>query len=85
MKHIHNEELEDGDKERPSAFPKITLKQTDSGMQQLHGAGERAQDQRSQARNFPNRCKRAVEQEMALSMATSVPFCAGSSSGSMSP
>jgi len=25
--------LEDGDKERPSAFPKIMLKQTDSGIQ----------------------------------------------------
>jgi hypothetical protein len=33
--------LEDGDKEWPSAFPKIMLKQTDSGIQQLHGAGER--------------------------------------------
>jgi hypothetical protein len=33
--------LEDGDKERPSAFPKIMLKQTDSGIQQLHGAGGR--------------------------------------------
>jgi hypothetical protein len=45
VKQIHHEELEDGDKERPSAFPKIMLKQTDSGIQQLHGAGERTQDQ----------------------------------------
>jgi hypothetical protein len=41
VKQIHHEELEDGDKERPSAFPKIMLKQTDSGIQQLDGAGER--------------------------------------------
>jgi hypothetical protein len=40
VKQIHHEELEDGDKKRPSAFPKIMLKQTDSGIQQLHGAGE---------------------------------------------
>jgi hypothetical protein len=33
VKQIHHEELEDGEKERPSAFPKITLKQTDSGIQ----------------------------------------------------
>jgi hypothetical protein len=45
VKQIDNEELEDGDKEWPSAFPKIMLKQTDSGIQQLHRAGERAQDQ----------------------------------------
>jgi hypothetical protein len=45
VKQIHHEELEDGYKERPSAFPKIMLKQTDSGIQQLHGAGERTQDQ----------------------------------------
>jgi hypothetical protein len=38
VKPIHHEELEDGEKERPSAFPKIMLKQTDSGIQQLHGA-----------------------------------------------
>jgi hypothetical protein len=36
VKQIHHEELEDGDKERPSAFPKIMLKRTDSGIQQLH-------------------------------------------------
>jgi hypothetical protein len=33
VNQIHHEELEDGEKERPSAFPKITLKQTDSGIQ----------------------------------------------------
>jgi hypothetical protein len=45
VKQIHHEELEDGEKERPSAFPKIMLKQTDSGIQQLAAARERAQDQ----------------------------------------
>ena len=44
VKQIYHEKLEQGDKERPSAFPKIMLKQTDSGIQQLHGAGERTQD-----------------------------------------
>ena len=33
VKQIHHEELEDGEKERPSDFPKITLIQTDSGIQ----------------------------------------------------
>jgi hypothetical protein len=33
VKQIHHEELEDGEKERPSPFPKIMLKQTDSGIQ----------------------------------------------------
>jgi hypothetical protein len=33
VKQIHHEELEDGDKERPSAFSKIMLQQTDSGIQ----------------------------------------------------
>ena len=45
VKQIHHEELEDSDKERPSAFPKIMLKQTDSGIQQLHPARERTEDQ----------------------------------------
>jgi hypothetical protein len=45
VKQIHHEDLEDGDEERPSAFRKIMLKETDSGVQQLHGAGERTQDQ----------------------------------------
>ena len=49
VKQIHNEELEDGDKERPSAFPKIMLKQTDPGIQQLRGAGERTQKLATQA------------------------------------
>ncbi len=44
VKQIHHEELEDGDKKRPSAFPKIMFKQADSGIQQLHGARERTQD-----------------------------------------
>ena len=50
VKQIHHEQLEDGDKERPSAFPKIMLKQTDSGVQQLHGAGQRTQDQQRRRR-----------------------------------
>ena|SRR5579864_1067894 len=50
VKPIHHEELEDRDKERPSAFPKIMLKQTDSSIQQLHGAGERTQDQQRRRR-----------------------------------
>ena len=33
VKQIHHDELEDGEKERPSPFPKITLKQTDSSIQ----------------------------------------------------
>jgi glyoxylase-like metal-dependent hydrolase (beta-lactamase superfamily II) len=41
VKQIDRQELEDGDKERPNAFPEITLKQTDPGIQQLHGARER--------------------------------------------
>jgi len=45
VKQIHREELEDGNKERPAALPQIMLKQTDSGVQQLHSARERTQDQ----------------------------------------
>src|SRR5260370_8871373 len=37
VKQIHHEELEDSDKERPSPFPKIILKQTDSAIHQFHG------------------------------------------------
>ena len=33
VKQVHYEELEDGEKERPSPFPKIMLKQTDSDIQ----------------------------------------------------
>jgi hypothetical protein len=33
VKQIHHKELKDGDEERSSAFPKIMLKQTDSGIQ----------------------------------------------------
>ncbi len=50
LKQIHDEELEDSDKERPSAFAKIMLKQTDSGIQQLHGAGERTQEHQRRRR-----------------------------------
>jgi hypothetical protein len=55
VKQIHHEELEDGDKERASAFPKIMLKQTDSGIQQLHGAGECTQDQQRRRRLLVDR------------------------------
>src|SRR5882672_11967104 len=57
VKQIHHEELEDRDKERPSAFPKIMLKQTDSGIQQLHGAGERTQDQQRRRRLLVDRAQ----------------------------
>ena len=50
VKQIHHEELDDGDKERPSEFHKIMRKQTDSGIKQLHGAGERTQDQQRRRR-----------------------------------
>jgi hypothetical protein len=33
VKQIHRQELKDGKKERPSGFPQIMLKQTDSGIQ----------------------------------------------------
>jgi hypothetical protein len=49
-KQIHHKELECGDKERPSTFSKIMLKQTYSGIQQLHGTGERTQDQQRSRR-----------------------------------
>jgi len=55
VKQIHHEELEDGNKERPSEFPQIMLKQTDSGIQQLHGARERTQDQQRRRRTFVDR------------------------------
>src|SRR5580658_9863674 len=45
VKQIRHEALEDSDKERPSAFPRIVLIQPDSGIQQLHGPGERTQEQ----------------------------------------
>jgi hypothetical protein len=52
---IHHEELEGGDKERPGAFPQITLIKTYSGVQQLHGACERTQDQQRRRRTFVDR------------------------------
>jgi hypothetical protein len=55
VKQIHHEELEDGDQERPSAFPQILLKQTDSGIQQLDGAGKRTQDQQRRRRLLVDR------------------------------
>src|SRR5258706_5731711 len=55
VKQIDHEELEDGEKERPSEFPKNMLKQTDSGIQQLHGAGERTQDQQCRRRLLVDR------------------------------
>src|SRR5277367_2421797 len=52
VKQIHHEELEDREKERPCEFPQIMLKQTDSGIQQLAAARERAQDQQRRRRLF---------------------------------
>jgi hypothetical protein len=54
--------LEDGNKERTSAFPQIMLKQTDSGIQQLHSAGERTQDQQRRRCPFVDRrqCKQGA-------------------------
>jgi hypothetical protein len=66
VKQIHHEELEDGDKERPSAFSKIMLKQTDSGIQQLHGAGERTQDQLSQG-SLSRKCDYSAKRRKARS------------------
>jgi hypothetical protein len=43
VKQIHHVKLKDSDKERPAAFPRIMFKQTDSDIQQLHGASERTQ------------------------------------------
>src|SRR5712675_185452 len=61
VKQIHHEELEDGEKERPSKFPQIMLKQTDSGIQQLAAARERAQDQQRRRRSFVDcrQCKQS--------------------------
>jgi hypothetical protein len=61
VKQIHDEELKDGEKERPSAFPQIMLKQTDSGIQQLDAARERAQDQQRRRRSFVDcrQCKQS--------------------------
>jgi hypothetical protein len=50
VKQIHHEELKDSDNERPCAFPKIMLKQTYTGVQQLHGDGKRTQDQQRRLR-----------------------------------
>ena len=36
VKQNHNEQLEGGNKERPSAFSEIMLEEADSGIQQLH-------------------------------------------------
>ncbi len=60
VKQIHHEELEDGNKERPGDFSQIMLKQTDSGIQQLHGARERTQDQQRRRRTFVGGIVRAA-------------------------
>ena len=52
VKQIDRQELKDGNKEGSSGFPQIMLKQTDSGIQQLYGARERAQDQQRRRRSF---------------------------------
>src|SRR5580698_1838135 len=38
VKQIHHKKLENGDKKRPGGFARIMLKQTDTGVQQLHRA-----------------------------------------------
>jgi hypothetical protein len=58
LKQIHDEELEDSNKKRPSAFPKIMLKKTDSGIEQLHGAGERTHEHQRRCRLLVDRPKR---------------------------
>jgi len=45
VKQIDHNKLENGDKERPGGFPRVMRKQTDSGIQQLHPARERTEDQ----------------------------------------
>ena len=45
VKQIHHRKLENGDKMRPGGFATIMLKQTDTGIQQLHRARERTEDQ----------------------------------------
>ena len=62
VKQINHEELEDGNKERPCAFPQIMLKQTNSGIQQLHGTRERTQDQQRRHRTFVDRRQREQSQ-----------------------
>src|ERR1700729_3119733 len=62
VKQIDHEELEDGNKQRPSAFPQIMLKQTDSGIQQLHGTRERTQDQTRRRRTLVDRRQREHSQ-----------------------
>src|ERR1700689_1253022 len=62
VKQIHHEELEDSNKERPSAFPEIMLKQTDSGIQQLHRAGERPQKRQRRQRLLVDRPQREQSQ-----------------------
>jgi len=52
VKQIYHEEFEDGDEERPSAFSKIMLEQTYSG---IHGTGERPQDQQRRRRLLVDR------------------------------
>src|SRR5579864_776035 len=74
VKQIHHEELEDGDKEWPSAFPKIMLKQTDSGIQQLHGAGERTQDQQRRRSPLVDRPQRE-EDDASVGTAAGTRYC----------
>ena len=61
VQQVQHEELEDGDEERPGAFPKVMLKQTDSGIQQLYAARERTQDQQRRRRSFVDcrQCKQS--------------------------
>jgi hypothetical protein len=45
VKQNERQKLEERNEERTRAFPQIVLEQTDSGIEQLHGASERTEDQ----------------------------------------
>ena len=52
VKQIEHEELEDGDKERPSAFSEIMLNNRPICIEELHGAGERTEYQQCKPSQF---------------------------------
>ncbi len=84
MKHQHHEELEDGDKKRPGEFSKIVRKQTDSGIQELHGAGEGTQDQQRGRRLLVDRgqCEQSQRNSGAAAyIAKSNVACVGMAAG----
>jgi hypothetical protein len=79
VKQIDDEELEDGNKERPGAFPQIMLKQTDSDIQQLYAARERAQDQQRRRRSFVD-CRHVSK---ASGIMRAAPYIANSNDASV--